>query len=483
MKKLNKYILPLVLSLWAAVSCQYDEYQSIMMPFTEEDRLRTVTFTADVVNPLPDVRSILPEEYIETLFTGITVASYDGNGIITAVRHYPGKPDVMELNVNTTSPSNIYALVNMGDMSSAFPVLEKDLQNLEYRVEDYGKLTDMGFPMCGLLAGFPADAASGTIVLERLFAKVRLRILHTGMANPYGYTGFVYNLCNKSIYMRQANSVLSPFRLEGSRAEESEDIMSVSDYNSDMNDRMAYEGSLDQFQLGPGPGYCLDSTFVFYVPENVQGCLLPDNLDPFGKDEEGISDIDGYDYSGLCTYIEFNARREHTQGYSGDLTYRYYLGSDNITDFSVERNRVYDVMLNFSEEGLFLDSWKVTRGDDWVDNRVLCFRKSEYHFAPGSTGKVVVHYSRENSVEADSMLYPDDWELSYDEETAAYLGLECSLDKMSLHLCEDGYQDFVMTVQVSENAELRSFLPVMIRTFDGSIVDRTIVRVMNILEE
>lgn len=458
-------------------SCLSVDLTGLMLPIASETGLRTVSFRTDVTDSQPTLKSILPEEQIEDLVTDITLASYDANGILTDTGYYTDNFNAMELFVDTSRPADIYAVVNMGDMSTVFPPLEKDLQGMEYILGSYDELVTSGLPMSGVLSELPVDAVSGTVPVERLFAKVRVRILHTGLANPYGYTGFVYNMCNKSLYMRQANSVLKPFCTDGSRAEAAEDIMSLSDYNADMNDRMAYEGSLDQFQLGPGPGYCMDTTFVFYVPENVQGRLLPDNTDPFGKDEYSISDIDGNDYSGLCTYIEFNARRELTQGYSGDLTYKYYLGSDNITDFSVERNRVYDMHLNFSEEGLFVDSWKVTRGDDWVDNRLLCFRKSAYYICPGESTSVVIHYHRDGILDDDSTFYPDDWELSYAENLATTYGLTCSLDKESLHTGEDGYADFVMTVTASDDAYIGGFVPVVIRTFEGSIVDRVIVNI------
>ena len=99
--------------------------------------------------------------------------------------------------------------------------------------------------------------------------------------------------------------------------------------------------------------------------------------------------IGGKDYSRLCTYVELNARRENTgQGYSGDVMYRFYLGDDDVSDFSVTGNCMYDIILDLTEEGLHLDSWKVTRGDDWQDTRVLSFLNDPYVVYRGGTCNV-----------------------------------------------------------------------------------------------
>ena len=68
--------------------------------------------------------------------------------------------------------------------------------------------------------------------------------------------------------MRQANSRILPFSEKGSRADKVSDILGVSDSHQDLNDRNAYQGSLSQSDIGPGPGYLQDTTVILYVPEN-----------------------------------------------------------------------------------------------------------------------------------------------------------------------------------------------------------------------
>ena len=67
------------------------------------------------------VRSILPEETIETKITQVTLASYDGYGKLTDARYYGGHVRDMHLNISAKGSSNVYALVNMGDMTRTVP--------------------------------------------------------------------------------------------------------------------------------------------------------------------------------------------------------------------------------------------------------------------------------------------------------------------------------------------------------------------------
>ena len=230
------------------------------------------------------------------------------------------------------------------------------------------------------------------------------------------------------------------------------DFLDVSDSYQHLNDKNAYQGSLSQSGLGPGPGYAQDTTLVFYVPENVQGNLLPENDDPFGKVYEEISDIGGQSYSDLCTYLEFNARRENTQGYSGDVMYRYYLGADNTSDFSLVRNKRYDVTLDFTEDGFFAESWKVTRGGDWNDTRVLKFLGDSFSVQPGESADIMIHYHRAGRNGVDSQHIPGDWMLQVDDEAMASAGLTYSFDPSVLVTGKNGYKDFCIRVVASGDA-------------------------------
>lgn len=421
------------------------------------------------------LKSIFPDG-IEGVISDITLASYGTDGSLADVRYYQSDFSSMLLSVD--GKSDVYALVNMGDMSSAFPASADMIGSLEYEIDSYPEMEFRGFPMSGTLKGYSAEQGPGTIVVERLLAKVRVRITHNGLSGYSESAEYAYNMCNNSLYIRQANKRLRPFSPEGSRAEDLSDILGVSDYNPDLNDRTAYEGSLSQAELGPGPGYQQDTTIVFYVPENIQGKLLPDNADPFGKVYDKIDCLGGVSYSDICTYLEFNARRENTLGYSGGVTYRYYLGADNTSDFSLIRNECYDITLDFTEEGFFADNWKVVRGEDWNDGRVLEFVDGPYQVSRGGTSRILVYYSRDGRISQDSQHYPEDWEFVVDESALVEAGLSYSYDPDVLVEDDDGYEKFCIIITASADADLETEIPVRVVSADGALYDESTISVV-----
>ncbi len=422
-----------------------------------------------------ETRSILSGDDIETKVTDVSLAAYDGDGILIDAKYYESDFSMMSLALGTGGSCNVYALANMGDMTGDFPLSESDVPLMEYVLSSYEEIEAQGIPMCGKE---PVHSSSGEAVinLDRLFAKVCVRIRHTGLYDYAPDALTALNMCNRSIYVRQANSRLRPFLPEGSRAESTADIMDVSDYNPDLTDKGVYSGPSSGV-LTYGAGYLQDVSLVLYVPENAQGCLLPDNRDPFGKVYGNIGNIGGKSYGDLCTYIEFNASRAANQGYSGSLMYRYYLGADNTSDFNVERNCRYNLTLDFTEDGIFADSWKVTRGDDWSDSRVLYFLENPYKVTPGGTENVMVHFHRFTSSVTSSQPFPERWVYVMDEEAMADAGLSVSYDPNTLVTGANGYKDFCLKISASDDARVGSYFPITVMTTDGSIVDHTTITV------
>lgn len=428
-------------------------------------------------------RSILHEDSIENKLTDVTLASYDSQGYLVDAVYYAELDDPMSLSVNVSSGNSVYALVNMGDMTGKFPVREAGVSGIVYMLESYEDVASSGIPMCGVVNGCAyGDGNKVTVPLERLFARLNVRILHTGLKD--GQTSYVYafNLANKSLYLRQANRRLQPFAPGGSRAADLSDILDMSDYNPDLADMDAYQGSLLPSQLGPGLGYIKDTTVVLYVPENVQGCLLPENTDPFEKVDERIDNVGGKSYAGLCTYLEYNAFKPNKgEGYYGDVMYRCYIGEDNVSDFSIRRNRRYDLVMNFSDEGFFLDNWKVTRGENWVDTRTLCFVDIPFVIYPGTSKNLLVHYNRVNASSSVGSSGPaSEWVYEFDEAAMAAAGLTYEFMGDKKVTGTNGCSEFYFRITTSETAKVGSSVPVRIALADGSKSDFTTVNVSSV---
>lgn len=461
-----------LLILAACVACSFSE----MVPVDEVPGrgLVMADFSALIQGgyETEGVRSVLPEKTIEDKITQVTLASYDERGRLTDACHYSGGFSAMKLHIQSEGQNTIYALVNMGDMTARMPAKETGLTDLTYSLESFEDVEAAGIPMSGMLAGVTVDNRLRNIPVERLFAKVCIRILHTSLGNASVSNPYAYNLKNVSLFIRQANGCLSPFSNRGSRALMTSDLLDVSDFCQDMNSRDDYEGSLPSSALGPGPGYFQDTTFVFYVPENVQGDLLRGNTDPLAKVESGIKDVNGRDYSGLCTYVEFNAKRENTgQGYYGSVKYRFYLGEDDVADFSVAGNSRYDLTLDLTENGFHIESWKVTRGDDWTDTRVLSFMNAPYVVYRGGRCAVNVRYHRSRP-DNGSEARPDDWVYVFDDSRMRAAGLSYVFDKDV-----SGGKDFCFSFTAAADAEVGAVFPLKVMTKDGSMVDEATISI------
>lgn len=464
-------VLSLMNAALVAASCV-----SGPVPGSGADGLPSVEVRLDILGEerSGDVRSILSEESVETMITDVTLASYDAEGKIVNTLYYDMPGESMLLYVSGKTVNDVYALANMGDMTGAFPEDEAGVADIVYDLGSYEEVSRKGIPMCGVLKGCAyEEGLVRTVQMERLFAKLNVRILHTGLSDGQTETHWAYNLANRSLYLRQANRRLVPFADEGSRAELPGDVLEVSDYNPDLADFDKYEGSLNRSDFGPGIEYVKDTTVTLYVPENVQGRLLAGNTDPYAKDALSISDIDGRSYAGLCTYLEYNASKpDKGEGYYGDVTYRCYLGEDAVSDFSIRRNSRYDLTMNFTDGGFVLDGWKVVRGDNWVDTRTLCFVDDPFVVYPGTSVNVLVHYNRtSSSPDVGSNGYSSEWMYVFDEVAMADAGLTCTFMGEEKIEGRNGYADYYFRVSAADNARTGTSVPIKVMLKDGAMSD------------
>ena len=262
-------------------------------------------------------RSLLTSADIETKRTTVTLAAYAG-GTLVARSHYTTDLDAMTLTLNPSQTHTIYALVNMGDMTTSIPLSESDLTSLTYRIPSYTEGAESvavrGIPMAGELT-WPGQGTA--IPVERLLAKVTATL-------SCEWEGAAI----RSVRVRNLNRVLRPFG-EGVREE---------------------DWDQQDFQQGAGAA---SGTFVFYVPENRQGTIdgiqSPRDKSPDRNDEVRARNE-------RLTYLETVA--DGTGRYEGSITYRSYLGGNATTDFDIRRNAHYRWTIRFLSDGLQYDDWK-----------------------------------------------------------------------------------------------------------------------------
>ena len=255
----------------------------------------------------------------------------------------------------------------MEALGADFPVDETALEAWVYRLDGgdlnagwrrqrFAEVAACGIPYMHVRKGVDTaeqirrgEGIPGSDKCRRLFSKVTVRIDHSafdgGGAHPELFV-------NSRLYLRQANARLQPFSEAPQQAAQAADVLPESDYDPQMAN-----GSV--------------MTFSFYVPENAQGELLPGNADSRRKtlDElvsKGLSARAPY-----LTYVEFSGRLDPSAGgYGGDVTYRFYTGADNCTNFDLIRNREYEISLTFRVGSLFDPDWKV-QPENWSDGRLF----------------------------------------------------------------------------------------------------------------
>ena len=223
---------------------------------------------------------------------------------------------------------NLYAFANVGPVE---PLDDEDdfKENCVCRISEIWDLGE-SLPMSWQQEGFVVRSSVERVgvELERLVSKVCFSVDKTALE------GLQIN----SIRVCQSPRAVWPFRYDGkSRVEDESDV-----FDGD------YASSDDLRAVNVGDEVC------FYVLENCQGRLLEENDAPWMKVPEKIKEK-----ASVCTYLEIGCSFRDGYFYSGDVTYRIYLGGDNVSDFNIIRNSVMDVSLFLTDDGLGEISWRV----------------------------------------------------------------------------------------------------------------------------
>ena len=283
-------------------------------------------------NGTPPTRSILQSADIETKVTSVTLGLYLG-GVLVASEHYGSGFDQMVFALEDGTYT-VYALANMGDMREALPENESAIPSLTYSIPGYldtgTGIEYRGIPMAGSLDYTVGVSSSSAIPIKRLMAKVTavLSCEWTGVISAVK----VFNL----------NRCLKPFGVSAAASEA--DILPV-----------------QEFQTGSGTS---SGTFVFYVPENMQGSISA-IADPSEKSPEGHAGVDAR--KARLTYLE--ATVNGVSGVEGSIKYRSFLGENATSSFDIQRNCRYTWTLRYLPDGRLHNDWKHENNLSWSEYR------------------------------------------------------------------------------------------------------------------
>ncbi len=354
MKRYGISIGGAVCLLVAASSCE-PELEGVVR-FAAEKETETKSLVLAVESEAwPSTRTSLGAD-VESIFSGAVLAAYNAStGRLDSELEIA--PEALGGEIAMTLPAgvkyNLYLLGNLWEIgagglrrSVSFPSDEASLKSLYYRMdggdagdgyrrEKFSEAALYGIPLYWSQTGVSVGSATAVEVnMKRLFARLTVEVDHSGIAGSS-----LENFVNGSLGIRQINCRLSPFAPEGSRALSSADIIDIGDCDSSMENALCGE-------------------FVYYVPENRQGVLLPGNTDPALKNMDSVEAVSA-GLGGLLTYVEFRGELGEGSGFDGTAVYRFLLGKDAVSDFDIGRNLSFRVELGFRMESIFNAEWKV----------------------------------------------------------------------------------------------------------------------------
>lgn len=367
MDVIAKYVLPFVVLVFAA-ACRPDDIGTVYVENDDSgDAVKSVELFIDTSYGT-GTKTMLGSG-IEELFTGAVLAVYDADtGLLDTEIDIPSETlgSSMLIRLPQNRIYDMYLVGNLwnvekdsGELTAlSFPAHSDEVKEMTYildgsevdaelRRESFEDVARCGIPLCWSRQGVDAAAVGRIdISMERLFAKLVLTIDNRGLNGTV-----LEEFINGSVALRQSNAKLLPFADDGSKAETPEEVLEVGDYDSVMENGLIKD-------------------YVFYVPENRHGILMPDNDDPSLKDIDGVEEACGNSgISNLLTYVEFTGSLSgENSGISGDLTYRFFLGYDATSDFTVDRNHEYRVYLSFNPNSIFNPDWRVDN-DGLTDTR------------------------------------------------------------------------------------------------------------------
>ena len=290
------------------------------VPVPSADTLAVCTFKISSADRTKS--SISPDE---NTINDINIYAYRDGKLVEHI--FKSNPTTVTFELIKGYTYNFYAISNMGEIE--MPLNESQVGskvNLWIAtIDDLEECIPMAWKTTGV--SITGSQKAVNVKMERLAARIGFT-LDASLVNGIKIT---------SVRLCQSASVVRPFESGGSK---------ITSEGESLDGDYATEQDLKNLNEG--------KAIYFYSLENRQDNLLPQNKDPWLKIPDALGSK-----AELCTYIEAVGEFEEGFLYKGSVTYRFYLGKDNTSDFSVIRNTDMSVTLTLTGEGLTEISWKV----------------------------------------------------------------------------------------------------------------------------
>ena len=298
---------------------------------------------------------------------------------------------------------NIYMVGNVGKLDA--PDDESDIGELCCQAETYDDYRKDGFPVANVFPGH----VKGTLAvfkLKRLVGQYDIQLRPSADEARYVVKDIRLMNCALDVY---------PF----GNAVKASRFAPTSAYGEEPAGDFLTDDDIAKLNRGESVPIC----FI----ENLQGELLPGNTDRRKKIPSSLESLRP-GLSDCCTYMEITADIITSSARYTDAKYRFYLGQNETTDFSIKRNTLYAVTLDFTQNMVSEQEWRIEADAPQVNDLVLTkesvdvvFGIDDYILMSGPRMKINVGASDSSNPA----------ECSYGLEDVTVGGVECQ--KLTFH--------------------------------------------------
>lgn len=268
-----------------------------------------------------------------------------------------------------TEEYDIYMLGNVGKVEA--PERQYDISGIRHVVDDYGEFRNSGVPVAGVFAGYRrGDMAE--FPLKRLVGQFDIRMSASADKADYQVKDIRVMNCARDVYPFSESTAATMF-------------LCPSPYDGETGCDMLTDDDVRDLNAG--------EVVTLYFVENLQGELLAGNTDPKVKIPSSLPSA----VAERCTYVEITADVVTPAARYTDCRYRFYPGRNETTDFSIMRNTLYEVFLDFTQNMVHEEEWRIEADEPEVADVV--FTKEELNISPYRNDTVFV-YSRSGNIRA-----------------------------------------------------------------------------------
>ena len=312
-----------------------------------------------------------------------------------------------------TEQYDIYMVGNVGRVVA--PKHQSDMGGVRHVVEDYGDFRRCGVPVAGVFAGYRrGDRAD--FPLKRLVGQFDIRMSTSADRADYRVKDVRVMNCARDVYPFSENTAATMF-------------LRPQPYDGETGCDMLTDDDVEALNAG-------EAVSLYFV-ENLQGELLPGNTDPKVKIPSSMPAT----LAQRCTYVEITADVVTPAARYTDCRYRFYPGRNETTDFSIMRNTQYDVLLDFTQNMVHEQEWRIEADQPEVADVV--FSKDEVNISPYRNDTVYV-YSKS-----------DDISKQFDFETKLLAGEACAgIDVECSVVTYNGKQAYMFVVSEKPDASM-----------------------------